>query len=310
METTPLRSRLAHARPLLALTALLPIGAWLVFSRRAEGWLLESSLGGVVFSLVAALCMLVIHGLARAGAKMRGQCEPQCYGDLTLAVLLVGCVPVATSGCAYISDVYRQASVWYDAPLWHIEQPLFVALHGPLSTLPVTAWEVIYACMWPFVVFALCLLVHVKRDREALAMAVAAPVMFYAAQVVALVLPVTGPALFDPSSFGYLQGSMSADNQSMLLAYKEGRAAQNGAMYALVSLPSLHIALTWLAGSYLVTIHRFFRPIVVLVFVAIWLSTLALGWHYVVDGLAGIALAVIAKHAVTVFVRVIGRRAG
>jgi hypothetical protein len=291
-----LRFRLDQVHPLLALTVLLPLVAWLVFSRRAQGWWLEGLGGGVTMAIGTAACMLVVHGLSMATAKMMGQQARHCYGDLTLAMVLVGCWPPAASGCAYISEIYRQAAIWYDAPLWSFERPLFRALWAsPLMSLPVTMWQTIYTTMWFFVIFTLCLLVHAKRDRDAIAMAVAVPGMFYAAQLVALVVPVAGPALFAPDAFGYIHGSLISSAQSVLLAYKEGKVAQNGVMYALVSLPSLHVGLTWLACSYLVPLHRLFWPIAGVMLVSIWLSTLVLGWHYAVDGVAGIALAIVAK---------------
>ncbi len=57
------------------------------------------------------------------------------------------------------------------------------------------------------------------------------------------------------------------------------------------AMPSLHSALPWLATLYLFKIRSKLAPIMLLVTIGIWFSTVYLGEHYIVDIIAGVLLA-------------------
>lgn len=65
-----------------------------------------------------------------------------------------------------------------------------------------------------------------------------------------------------------------------------------------MAMPSLHVGLTWLAASYHISLSRHVWPLVGLWLTTTWASTIILGWHYVLDGLGGILVAIIALKAV------------
>ena len=121
--------------------------------------------------------------------------------------------------------------------------------------------------------------------------------LFYLGRYLGLINPVMGPAFFRPDLFGYLEGSLSAEAMASIaqtMATDPSQVKLSAALLGGVSaLPSLHVgmvALTtyWLAVSNAKTL---FAGIPWLL--GVWASTALLGWHYLLDGAAGILLAVV-----------------
>ena len=79
----------------------------------------------------------------------------------------------------------------------------------------------------------------------------------------------------------------------MLLLYMNGEFTQNGFIPGTMGMPSLHIGLaamaTWVLACHTRWTLWFTAPWLCL----IWLSTIMLGWHYILDGLGGVALAAV-----------------
>jgi hypothetical protein len=208
--------------------------------------------------------------------------------DALLCAGLIAAVQVANVGVVHIAELYRsQTRVWHDAALWALEQPLFEALL-PLAPGP---WESVYHAMWLYVIGVMCALVVCRRRAEAARMALAAAAMFYVTQLVAIAWPTRGPAAYQPEAFDFLRGSLSWQLQQVLMAYQSGQLAQNGLMYGMVAMPSMHMALSALAGLHLVKLHRAGWMPALAALALIWISTLVLGWHYASDGVASIAMA-------------------
>jgi membrane-associated phospholipid phosphatase len=68
-------------------------------------------------------------------------------------------------------------------------------------------------------------------------------------------------------------------------------------------MPSLHIAMVALTAIWLAAAHRWTLFFTVPWVLLVWMSTVLLGWHYIVDGAAGLLLAVasalLANYALT-----------
>jgi membrane-associated phospholipid phosphatase len=77
----------------------------------------------------------------------------------------------------------------------------------------------------------------------------------------------------------------------------QGGVPQNGFIPGTMGMPSLHVGITVMAAWFLARNVRgslwFSVPWICL----IWLSTIMLGWHYALDGIGGIVVAVIAVMA-------------
>lgn len=299
-------------RPLILLFPLaipFPIACWVFTGVRGPLWFgAHQSLALALFAAQAALMAFVWHLLSSIGqvhkyvnpgnqqvdlASMWKDHYP--LKDAALSALLMTWVHLAISGMPMVAEHYRQAAtIWYDATLWGVEQPLFEAIRTSLPVrMPMLLWEIIYDVMWTYVTGVLVALVIAKRDRAAVEMATASVIMFYVSHLIALRFPTAGPALYRPEYFPYLNGSLSLSLQKFLTSYQDGRIVQNGLLYGVVAMPSMHVALTCLAAFYHVSLSRRAWP-AWLWLAATWISTIILGWHYALDGLGGILLATIA----------------
>jgi hypothetical protein len=109
-------------------------------------------------------------------------------------------------------------------------------------------------------------------------------------------LPALGPVYADPGAFAALPYSEVTRLQEMLLDHRVAylRDPDNGTPQAIAAFASLHIAMsvTPLVAAYLLGLGRRVKA-------ALWgwnvvtaVATIYLGWHYVVDDVAGVAMGV------------------
>ena len=107
-------------------------------------------------------------------------------------------------------------------------------------------------------------------------------------------LPSLGPAFFDPHTFAALPHSEAAHLQDVLLDQRRTWLAHpgTGTPQSIAAFASLHVAMSFTAllAALLFDAHRRLK-------VALWvwlgvtlLGTIYLGWHYVVDDLAGFVI--------------------
>ena len=67
---------------------------------------------------------------------------------------------------------------------------------------------------------------------------------------------------------------------------------QNGFLFGTMGMPSLHVGVTAMAAWFLARRIVKMRWLLLIWVFLTWIATLILGWHYAVDGLGGIAVAV------------------
>lgn len=209
---------------------------------------------------------------------------------------------LATSGMAFtvavygmtaasnLAELYRTStSVWHDELLWSIERPIFdLLLSSPLN-IP-WLWDEIYVLFWTSMILGLALLViHGKMDRY-LAVLMALVIAYFLTRSTALAFPTAGPAFYHPELF-HLQGTQSQVWQDELRLYMTGQIGQPGYYPGTMAMPSLHVGmagmLVWALGkewrsSLWISVPGFFLA---------WISTVMLGWHYILDGIGGVAVA-------------------
>jgi hypothetical protein len=215
--------------------------------------------------------------------------------DAFLSTLLMTGLNLANLGLPMVAELYKQtASIWYDQVLWEFEKPLFHIIQDLIiPVIPTSNWESIYLAMWIYVIGVMSALLIAKRDHIAVEMVMVVVLMFHLRQIIALFFPTMGPGAYQPESFLYIDGSLSFKLQHLLMAYQDGHIPQNGMIFGMVAMPSLHVGLTFLAGYYLVKLYRGLLLISFLWLAIIWMSTVILGWHYVLDGFGGILIAIV-----------------
>jgi membrane-associated phospholipid phosphatase len=103
------------------------------------------------------------------------------------------------------------------------------------------------------------------------------------------------PAVGPWTVYGYRPLPDQAAAQAYLLALKSpGPVTVNIDIAAIVSFPSFHVALASLSAAALWP-YRKFRPVLGALCAGICVSTIATGWHYVIDMVGGLTVTVAAQ---------------
>jgi hypothetical protein len=190
-------------------------------------------------------------------------------------------------GCANLAEIYRKITVvWYDSVLWTIEKPLFINLIGSRVDVP-DMWDHVYFSLWLFVFISLAIVYRVCPFQRFVEVAMAVVIAFYLTRYLNLLFPTAGPAFYNGELFN-LAGTYCAKNQQLLRLYMDGQVAQNGLMPGTMAMPSLHVGLMAIAVWRLAHIWRRTLWVTIPWFLLVWMSTVMLGWHYVLDGIGGI----------------------
>lgn len=292
--------------PFYLLTLPLPVLTWLLASSHNNFWFSSFQfLWFFYFASISVACVILINLFISAFhlkryvdpttrhvniAKIWNDHSP--INDAFLSILFMAWVHFSLSGMPMIAEIYRKtANIWYDQLLWQLEKPLLSIIQTSiLPVIPVTTWDTIYLFLWVFVIGALAALLVAKQYHKAAEMTTATVLMFYFTHIIALFFPTAGPGMYQPNDF-HLDGTVSLMLQKILMAYQHGNIPQNGLLYGTVGMPSLHVALTYLAGYFLVNLHRWLWFPTLLWLAVTWMSTIILGWHYILDGLVGIFIA-------------------
>lgn len=218
-------------------------------------------------------------------------------GPLPIAILLLtGFAVIGTSNLTLISlHLLKTSQGWRDALLWSIEGSLLSRLQ--YASIDVAAWDRLYHGAWAIEVFAAFVLVLVARGpRIVLQYGASMIVVFYVGRVLGVFNPVMGPAFHRPEAFAYLHGSVSERAMTLvaqvLTSPTDQLIARGGILLGGVSaMPSLHVAMVSLTAYWLAHAQRWTLLLTVPWVLAVWTSTVVLGWHYALDGAGGIVLA-------------------
>jgi membrane-associated phospholipid phosphatase len=137
-----------------------------------------------------------------------------------------------------------------------------------------------------------------RGPRIALHYCVSMIVLFYVGRFLGVLNPVMGPAFYRPELFGYLDGSFTGkvmQSMSWLLHITPQEAQNKGGILlgGVSAMPSLHIGMVTLTAYWLAVTKRKTLFVTVPWVLLVWTSTVVLGWHYILDGVGGVALGVI-----------------
>ena len=196
----------------------------------------------------------------------------------------------------------------YDKELTHIDSLVFgfgkepwEILHSVLGTGIATQ---ILSSVYVSFVFLLPLslafaLVFAPNLRGGLFFATALAINWTIGAVSYLLLPARGPIYYVPQDFAdlphshaaYLQERLLVERREFLADPQAAEVGQNIAAFA-----SLHCSLLFTAAmaAHLLGLNRVLRIALWVLFVVSAISTVHLGWHYVIDDIAGIAIGLLA----------------
>lgn len=212
----------------------------------------------------------------------------------------------------------------YDAELAHVDRVVFgfgvdpaeilhTLLGTGISTQILSSVYVVFVFLLPLsLAFAL---VFSPSLRGGLFFATALAINWTLGAVSYLLLPARGPIYYVPGDFAHLPHSHAAYLQERLLVERHefladpqaaGVVGQNIAAFA-----SLHCSLLFTAAlaAHLLGLNRVLRIALWALFAVSAIATVHLGWHYVIDDLAGVAIGLLALGIACYLTGFDGRRA-
>lgn len=232
-----------------------------------------------------------------------------------LLLLATGFSVLGTSNVTLMSlRLLETTTQWRDAALWSIEAPLLTRLTD--LSVNVAAWDRLYHSAWGIqTVAAFALVVIGRGTRIVLGYCVTFIVLFYGGRLLGMLNPVMGPAFFQPDAFAYLQGSVTAEAMQLVndvFAQSAAHASERGGILlgGVSAMPSLHVAMVAATAYWLAAAARWTLVVTVPWVLAVWTSTVVLGWHYLLDGAGGLVLAAVSVLLTRALLRLTWARAG
>ena len=193
----------------------------------------------------------------------------------------------------------------FDHRLGDIDRSLFAGndpaevLHDLLGTgAAAEVLSVVYGLFFVFVPVSLALALVVPRDpRPGLFYVAALSLNWVLAAGSYFLLPSLGPAYAEPENFAGLPSTGVSHLQASLLEQRTDflhDPAAAGAAQSIGAFASLHVSIFFTAAiaTHLLGAPRVVRAVVWVLCALTVLATLYFGWHYVLDDLAGMVIAV------------------
>lgn len=261
-------------------------------------WLASIHVIGVGSRLIAILAMVSMVMPVPAYWHMKGRTEMR-DAALTIpwAMLLAMLLPYPILVGARLHMPLRDASFAHIDRLLGVSVPgIMACTHGHWIGL-VLAQS--YYLLTPLLLGAIFIPALTGRVRHAKEFVVANVIAFAIAVPAFSVLPAVGPWNF----YGFSPGLNQQLCESQLLALRlPGTYSFLSQGAGLLCFPSFHVAWAVLCAAALWGFKPLRIPVAILC-IAIILSTLTTGWHYFVDVLGGLVLAVICLLLAKLFVR-------
>lgn len=267
--------------------------------------LIYMGLLGIVWdgSLIAAgLIFQIVRSLRPSGKSIPITVESTrkirfftCGISPLIIILLTAFVILGTSNITLISlNLLGTVTEWRDPFLWNLEGSIFEWL----TRLPIDAasWDKLYHGAWGIELFAAFVLILISRGPKiVLSYGISMILLFYAGRFLGLLNPVMGPVFFKPELFAYLGGSITdaaMKSIAAILSMSSEEARNSGGILlgGVSAMPSLHVGMVTLAAYWLAFAKRWTMFVTAPWVLLVWTSTVVLGWHYILDGLGGIAL--------------------
>jgi membrane-associated phospholipid phosphatase len=190
----------------------------------------------------------------------------------------------------------------FDARLAEIDRSLFAGhdpaelLHTLLGTgIPTHILSTVYVAFIVFLPLSLAVaLVFARELPTSLFYATALSINWVLGIGSYYLLPSLGPAYADPGLFAALPHSEVTNLQQILMDQRVAflRDPATGTPQSIAAFASLHVAMSFtaLAAAYLLALGRRLKIALWVWMVLTLTATIYLGWHYVVDDIAGVAI--------------------
>ena len=209
------------------------------------------------------------------------------YTNPINGLILVTVMTFGITSAQSLSEYYRTTvTLWYDADLWALEAPLFSFIKGSLIDVP-KFWDYVYGIYWSVIILPFCYLYRKRQFYDLAVISNTAVLAYFLTRCIALQYPTAGPMFYRPELFD-LEGTLSGFAKLGLMAYMQGDIQQNGFIPGTMGMPSLHVGISFLAAWFISRHVKWTRWPSALFLLLTWLSTVILGWHYVLDGVGGI----------------------
>jgi len=195
----------------------------------------------------------------------------------------------------------------FDRQLADFDRSMFVGhdpaelLHALLGTgIATQILSTVYVAFVFFVPLSLALALVFSPDlRRGVYFATALSINWTLGAASYLLLPARGPIYFAPAGFADLPESHASDLQGLLLDQRRGFLADPsapGAAQNIAAFASLHCSLIFTAAmaAHLLGLARGLRIGLWILFAVSAVATVHLGWHYVIDDVAGVVIGLVA----------------
>jgi len=195
----------------------------------------------------------------------------------------------------------------YDAGLWALDRALHLGISPSLfaaelvAGTPVARWLDLWYALWLTSVLAVqsyaFLAVEPERRRS---FALACALLWLTGVWIYVLLPAAGPCFYTRDAFAAVLDQMPNarllqeklwGHYLQLVAGREGAVYQVRPFLAVAAMPSLHVGAHALFFFWFRRHRPRLAPLFALATALTFLGSLATGWHYAVDGYAGILLA-------------------
>ena len=294
--------RAAAAGPLVAIVALVTA----LIATDAAGVPLRDPAGVTERRLLVALLLVAV--LIAIDAVARGRERWTATRGLVtgVAVLSFYASYLAYRNLKSVVPLLRPDEL-FDRRLGDLDRSLFGGsdpaglLHDLLGTgLAAHVLSAVYGLFFVFVPLSLALALVLPRDpRPGLFYATALSINWVLAAGSYFLLPSLGPVYADPGSFAGLPSTGVSDLQATLLEARTDflrDPAAPGAAQSIGAFASLHVSIFFTAAiaTHLLGADRRVRALVWALLALTVLATVYFGWHYVLDDLAGMVIAIAA----------------
>ncbi|MBU0717750.1 MAG: phosphatase PAP2 family protein [Planctomycetes bacterium] len=199
--------------------------------------------------------------------------------------------------------IFALNPVNYDSQLEAVERALFGGVlptewfltHS--STPALHAWDFVYRLFCVFLFASMMIALHLEGMRGGARFILALSAALFITQIASVMYPTWGPIYEHPNWFHVLWDTRTHERAHNLALSVQQYLAEPKVRYAVAgisAMPSYHVA-AWSCGLMCwLRLPRLLLAFGCVLVVLNWISTVVLGWHYALDGAAGIVVAVVA----------------
>jgi membrane-associated phospholipid phosphatase len=196
----------------------------------------------------------------------------------------------------------------YDGPLESFERALFAGilptewLVARSSPTALAFWDIVYGWLSLFMFISITIALYYEGFRGGVRLTLAYSIGLFIDVFFTLWFPTSGPIFVHPQWFEGLRNLPSGELAAFLKLTVEQYRHTPGTVYAcagISAMPSYHVYGWVCAFVYWHHLPRKVFLVGLVLTVLTWVSTIVLGWHYFLDGLAGIVLALLVSWIMT-----------